>query len=277
MPHSIAHRADGVGVFFGRLEPSEFPEHAHPELEVSVPMGDVAGLSTWQTATGGAATHRMRDGDVSVLPSDQPHAGLWERGAHNLLVYLDPGFVLRAARETLRGDSFEIVGRWAEGDAVARALALALAREFRDGEPPPRLYLESVANVLAVHLLRDYAALPPALREPPGTLPQDALRRVTDHVGDNLAGELTIAGMADVAGLSPHHFSRVFKASTGLSPYRYAIGRRVERARELLTRTDLPLPDVARLSGFANQSHMGRHVRGLLGATPSALRSSRRR
>lgn len=276
MPREVAHRSGGVGLFFGRLEPTEFPEHSHTEIEVALPMGDVAGIAVWSTSTGGTEKHRMSDGCVSVLPSRQPHAGLWEREAHNLIVYLDPGFVLRAARESLRGDSFEIVGRWSREDTVLRGLGLALAREVRTGGTPPALYLESVANVLAVHLLREYGASPRPPRELAGTLPEGVLRRVTDLVGDGLSGKITLSEMAAVAGLSPYHFSRLFKASTGLSPYRYVLARRVGRARELLTRTDLSMPEVAARSGFANQSHMGRSLRRLLGTTPSALRRSRR-
>ena len=43
MPHALAYRSGGVGVYFGRLDPAEFPEHSHPEIEVSLPMGDVGG------------------------------------------------------------------------------------------------------------------------------------------------------------------------------------------------------------------------------------------
>lgn len=278
MPHALAYRSGGVGVYFGRLDPAEFPERSHPEIEVSLPMGDVEGSAIWHTATGGTARHRMRDGDVSILPSHQPHAGLWEREADNLLIYLEPEFVARAVHGSLVEDSFEIVGAWASDDAFVGQLGLALAGEFDGGAPPPRLYVESVGTLLAVHLFKTYSAARDPLRGPPGRglLPKERLRRVTEHVADGLCGEITLSGMAEVAGLSPHHFSRLFKASTGLSPYRYVIGRRVERARELLTRTDLSLPEVARQAGFASQSHMGRHLKHLLGATPSALRGSRR-
>ena len=84
-------------------------------------------------------------------------------------------------------------------------------------------------------------------------------------MGDNLAGSLALSEISRAANISPYHFSRLFKESTGLSPHQYVIRERVERAKELLMSTDLPLHEVAALAGFADQSHMGRHLKRLLG------------
>jgi AraC family transcriptional regulator len=64
----------------------------------------------------------------------------------------------------------------------------------------------------------------------------------------------------------------MFRATTGYSPHQFVLLRRVERARLLLTTTDLPLVEVAHLSGFADQSHLARHTRRLFGLTPASLR-----
>ena len=86
--------------------------------------------------------------------------------------------------------------------------------------------------------------------------------------------------MAEIAGaahMSPHHFARSFKAATGLSPHQYIIHRRVERAKALLSDTDLTLAQVARAVGFSSDSHLSSHVRRLLGVSPGALRREGRR
>ena len=108
---------------------------------------------------------------------------------------------------------------------------------------------------------------------PRGGLPAAALRSVTDYVEENLAEGLTLEEISAVAHMSQFHFSRLFKASTGLSPHRYVVGRRVERARELLAKTALPLHEVARLAGFTDQSHLAKHFRRHLGVTPSRFRT----
>jgi AraC family transcriptional regulator len=72
--------------------------------------------------------------------------------------------------------------------------------------------------------------------------------------------------------MSPRHFSRLCKESVGAPPHRYVVERRVERAKDLLLGTDLPIAEVAREVGFSGQSHLHFHVKRLLGATPASLR-----
>ena len=103
--------------------------------------------------------------------------------------------------------------------------------------------------------------------------PEDArIARVIDYVEAHLGGALNIADLAGVACLSPSHFSRAFKATTGEAVWTYVLGRRCERARELLATTDRPIAQVAHDCGFANQAHLGRAFKARFGATPGALR-----
>jgi len=93
----------------------------------------------------------------------------------------------------------------------------------------------------------------------------------------SLRADMTLAtrnrwAMADIAGLSPFHFSRTFARATGHSPHRYVMLARVERAVALLRRSSLPLAEIAFQTGFADQSHMARHVRQHHGISPKALR-----
>lgn len=103
------------------------------------------------------------------------------------------------------------------------------------------------------------------------------LRRVTRFVADNLSGEISPADMAAVAELSPYHFARVFKATTGVSPHRYVRARRIERARDLLSaRDDAPLSEVALACGFANQSHFTAAFTHAVGVPPGRFRRALR-
>lgn len=84
-----------------------------------------------------------------------------------------------------------------------------------------------------------------------------------------------VSDLAAVCGLSSRQFQRAFKRTTGSSPARYVLERRVDYARQLLSTTDLPLASVAAATGFFDQSHMSRVLRQLLGQTPGMLRRSR--
>lgn len=80
--------------------------------------------------------------------------------------------------------------------------------------------------------------------------------------------------MAAAAGMSRSHFTRLFKAATGESPRAFVVGRRIEKAKELLEADpELPLAELAAEVGFCDQSHLTSHFRKLAGRTPAAFRN----
>ena len=111
---------------------------------------------------------------------------------------------------------------------------------------------------------------------PRGGLAPGALRRVREHVEGNLTAKLRTEDLATVAGLSPGHFNRAFKQSTGQPPHQYVLQRRVDVASELLEKTDRALADIALDVGFADQSHFSRTYASVTGETPSACRRRNR-
>lgn len=134
------------------------------------------------------------------------------------------------------------------------------------------LHLETLGYALAVAVASDHSEARTVPEPSVAQLSSAQLNRVVHHVEDNLAAPLALADLAALAHVSPFHFARLFRASTGRSPHAYVIERRVARAEELLTRTGLPLVEVAVACGFADQSHLTRQMVRHLGRTPSALR-----
>jgi AraC family transcriptional regulator len=106
------------------------------------------------------------------------------------------------------------------------------------------------------------------LRHPPR-----AVRRAIEFIQANLAGDIRLADIAAAAGQSLFHFSRTFRATTGLTPYRYLTQARIERAKTLLRESDLPLVAIADEAGFSDQSHMSKIFKRLTGWTPKAFRA----
>ena len=109
-----------------------------------------------------------------------------------------------------------------------------------------------------------------------GGLPPGAMRRVREYVDAHLGESMAPAELASIAGLSVFHFARQFKQSAGVTPHSYLVQRRVERAQDLLARTDLALSEIAVAAGFSDQSHLARHFRQMLGTTPREFRWSQR-
>jgi transcriptional regulator of acetoin/glycerol metabolism/AraC-like DNA-binding protein len=118
--------------------------------------------------------------------------------------------------------------------------------------------------------------LAPAPQPHGGGLSPSAMRRVQDYVELHLSETIDLSVLAKVAGLSMHHFARQFKQSAGVAPHHYLTQKRLELAQALLTKTELPLSEIAYAAGFFDQSHLARQFRVVLGTTPRAFRESRR-
>src|SRR3989449_8253862 len=106
-----------------------------------------------------------------------------------------------------------------------------------------------------------------------GGLPEYRLRRVAQYVQDNLHRELRLAELSGLVHMSPCHFARLFKQSTGVSPHRFLVQRRIEQARALLAAHTLPIAEIARSVGFRTPSHFATTFRRVSGITPSVYRS----
>jgi AraC family transcriptional regulator len=106
----------------------------------------------------------------------------------------------------------------------------------------------------------------------PGGLATWQAKRVFDYVEANLGSKMTIEEMASVVALSKSHFSRAFKRALGHSPMAYVAVRRVERAKLMMTSTRESLTVIALACGFADQSHLNRNFRRVVGTSPGLWR-----
>ena len=148
--------------------------------------------------------------------------------------------------------------------------------------PPERIsgaWQNTAGSALHTRPRADMLAHLGQLTPPPqarGGLPPGAMRRVREYVETRLGESIDLAALAGIAALSLYHFARAFKQSAGVTPHHYLVQRRVERAQELLVRTELPLSEIALATGFSDQSHFARHFRQMLGLTPGQFRRSQR-
>jgi AraC family transcriptional regulator len=106
-----------------------------------------------------------------------------------------------------------------------------------------------------------------------GALPAWRARRVIAYIEANLAGALSLQGMAQQAGLSVSHFSRKFTRRFGMSPHAFVIARRIEFAKELMLRTPDPLSRIALSCGMSDQAHFCKAFRRLVGESPGRWRT----
>jgi AraC-like DNA-binding protein len=115
--------------------------------------------------------------------------------------------------------------------------------------------------------------------EPPpsrGGLSPARTQRICAYINSNLDQNISLEALAEIAGLSTHHFARAFKQTVGMPPHGYVLQRRIERAQHMLVSTQLPLSEIALSAGFSDQSHLARHFRRMTGLSPSLVRLEQR-
>ena len=212
-------------------------------------------------------------GHVGVHPSHTPVRWEWDTRLSFLLMTLDPAFLDRVARETF-GAPVELIYSEGKHDPAISNIASALLREALSGDVGNRMLAESLANVLAVHLLRHYAGRPAQASSELSALPTRAVSQAVRFIHDNYARELSLSDIGVAARLSPFHLARVFKKAMGMSPHQYLVQVRVNTARALLTSGAgrQSLAEVATAVGFSDQSHLTRQFKRVLGMTPKQVR-----
>lgn len=103
-------------------------------------------------------------------------------------------------------------------------------------------------------------------------LPPHKLRRVLGYIDANLDQSITLQELADLACLSPYHFARVFKQTTGRSPYDHVRWRRITRSTALVARSELKIAEISATTGFASASHFSSTFQRAAGIPPLQFR-----
>lgn len=224
----------------------------------------------------------VRQGDLFLKPGGsvlRPTGwqSLSPEPMHTVHVHLTPELICRTVEELADRDParLALVGRSGFQDALVTQIGLALWRELEQPSPTGKLYAETAAQMLAVHLLRCYSTTAIPIKTPVQGLTPRQMSRLTEFVCAHLSDLLSLAVLAQQTGFSPYHFARLFRQTTGKSPHQFVLHQRIERAKMLLQTTALPLAQIAVETGFASQSHLTQTFKRHLGLTPAAYRKLR--
>ncbi|WP_159589748.1 helix-turn-helix domain-containing protein [Chelativorans xinjiangense] len=216
-------------------------------------------------------------GTVEIIPASSDLFARWTVPKENLLLALAPEQLSKLAALEFEREDFEFLPPPAgHVDEKALLLARLVRDEIQKGESINHLYMGSLLTVFSTYLLRNYSTLQdyPSSRYRGGLSPK-TWRDVQDYIRANIGEQLSIERLALLAGLSPSHFMRAFKQTTGQSPHQYILSTRLELAERFVITTDMPLAKIASLTGFANHSHLTASMRRHKFTTPSALRRGR--
>jgi AraC family transcriptional regulator len=190
-------------------------------------------------------------------------------------------FIVMIPKETLAFATIErgkagarVVERLSGEDMALLRLGHLLARQVSEGFVDDPLAWYELTDAVVHRLIDAHLSEPVAPSR--GRLSPRTLARVIDCIHANIEQPLGANDIADAAQQSWSHFPRLFRRSTGLSPYQYVIKVRLKHAIALLHLTRLSIAEVAVRSGFADQSHLCRWVRRMYGVTPSQFTDRRR-
>lgn len=244
----------------GRVEP--VPGHAHVAYQVGLSFdcaGDYFYRGAWQ---------RVAPGSVSLIQSGEPHAPSERRAlpapATFRMLYLEPA-VLHELRDDVPpgGSTVPVFPELSTADPVLAGCVLALHQAVL--APATPLERDQRRLALVSRLVLSHTQDRPA--QPRLATDRPALMRVRDVLTEQHDVNISLHALAQLAGLSPYHLCRSFRAVFGLSPHAYHLQVRIDRAKQLLAR-GVPLGETAHRTGFADQSHFGRHFRRHVGTSP---------
>lgn len=183
-------------------------------------------------------------------------------------------YVLSLAEDTVlpADGSFGALHSGPLGPSAGLDILDRIDAEASSGNVLGGLFLDGAVMTLVATL----AALARApLRHASGGLAAWQVRRTTEYLSDRIAEPVTLAELAAIARLSPFHFARAFKSATGDPPHRYHTRLRIDRAKEMLERTDLSVTEIAAAVGYDSSQSLARAFREGVGSTPSKWRRDR--
>jgi AraC family transcriptional regulator len=212
--------------------------------------------------------HEAPVGSLAIYPAGIDCGGDAEESTDALLVTIDPGQFALAAAEGMAFEAqlTECLSAYDQGlFNLARNLALESANNYPNGP----LYWNEVASGFIGGLVSRHTSESESRTR--GMLGKDVLERLRDYVVAHLDEPIEVATLANIAGRSPYHFSRVFTRSVGMTPHRYIVHLRLQRAMELVREGQSRLAEIAARTGFADQSHLSRWVRRVTGVPLTQL------
>jgi len=225
----------------------------------------------------GAHVERALIGPRRICVTPGGTAARWQHHGHPeiLQIYLRQSIYSAAVNEMYGCDASaaEIVPRFAILDPLLEQLALTIAAGLRDNSVRDGLYIDTLAQMIAVQLARYHSSRSgPSNRAIANAAPTWKIRRLMDFIEENLDRDLSLEALAAEVNISPLYLPRAFKSAVGQSTHQYVLQRRVERARKLLGNSDMPIAEIALCSGFSSQSHLSDWFLRLVGVSPAAYR-----
>jgi AraC family transcriptional regulator len=216
---------------------------------------------------------RVRPGSLFIARAGSEIEARWATNSWpTMALQLDNSKLAHMAPEQVSAIENSLVSAFATYDDRLAALMQAVREEVQGGCASGRLYGESISLALLAYLAGRYATPRPPDNCDASLSPAQK-RALVDYIRANLTDNISVTELAELVQMSPSHFARVFKASFGVTPYRFVVQERIEGAKDMLASTGLSASQVAMAFGFSSQSHFVKVFRQVAGVTPKQYRA----
>lgn len=252
---------------------SLWERHTHDCTQITVAMSPAQVRGEWQGGNGRVERREMNGDMAWIVPPGVPHVIHFDRPATLIHLYLHQHFFETMVEGAPAKMELSLIPTFLVRDSFLVELAKSLHRESLEHQLTD-LYTQSLATLTATHLVRSYNNRSTTTQVLRGGMGPSRERRVLAYIHENLNRSITLEELARVAEISPNYLISLFRQSLGVTPHKYVVTKRVERAYDLLRHKDLTLLDVAHTCGFVDQSQFTTVFRRYAGVTPGQYRRS---
>ena len=268
------YRTDTQICLYYNDENENYPPHWHTPFEVIMPV------KNGYTVVVGEQHYELREGDILLICPGIVHELFAPESGERII--FQPSLSQIQIRELdllislLRPAVLITPEEFPDFHPVAQKLMLEIKEEYFLCEP----YYETAIYSRFMRILVDIGRLHGALKHPVSDVSNsrqkdylDKFLYITNYINEHFAENLSLEQVADLAGFSKYHFTRLFKQYTDTSFYKYLNQKRIDYAKTLLLDPDLPVIDVALQCGFSSLSAFLRMFKQLNKCTPTEFRN----
>lgn len=236
-------------------------------------------IMVWDDPTSGTITCAGQDfvlndlrGAVVIIPAGTPLSATLNRPSQATKIMVNRTFVTETGLEALGMDGAAIKPAATDQDHDLRGVAYLLIEAAIGHQPLDDAMIAFIVREIAIHLVCNYSTMKRPRPDASGRLSSAKLAKILHYIATHLHKPIPVAALSREAGLSPAHFSRAFRRSTGRAPHAYVMGRRIAKAAHLLRNSALTIDQIAAQCGFHDQAHLTRLFKTAMKTTPRAYR-----
>jgi AraC family transcriptional regulator len=270
-PDHVWQEHNNYSLYTAEQHRSVWEKHTHNCTQITVAMSPAQVRGEWVGPDGRLVRRELNGDMIWIVPPGIPHVIHFDRPARLIHLYLNDAFFRSMVENAPDNTQLSLIPSLLVRDQFLVEIAKSLYREIKIGACN-ELFTQSVATLTATHLVRTYSGQHGCLPMYRGGLGPAREKRIRAYIVEHLSEELSLEELARVVEISPNYLISLFRDSMGMTPHRYVIQQRLERARELLGQPALTLLEVAQRCGFPDQSRFTTTFRRYLGVTPGQFR-----